>query len=152
MTIIEDTRQQSGKHNIKHEHFEQLGINLIRSKLPFGDYCLPPEIAIDTKQNMLEIVQDMVSDHQRFKRECLAAKDAGCTLIILIENTDGITDVSDVHTWFNPRSYYAPKATQGPQLQRAMETMHERYGVVFKFCKPEESAEYIKQLLGGVNG
>ena len=59
MVIIEDSRQQAGKHEVKHERFSQLGDILIRSKLPFGDYALPPKIAVDTKETMNEIAQNI---------------------------------------------------------------------------------------------
>ena len=148
MTIIEDTRQKSGMHELKHSHFEEMGVQLIRNMLPFGDYALPPTISIDTKANMAEIASNIGSDHKRFKRECIAARDAGCQLIILVENTEGISSVNDVHRWINPELIYRPRAITGDRLQKAMITMSERYGVRFEFCSPEESATKIIKLLG----
>lgn len=147
MVIIEDTRQQNGKHDIKHNWFVTHGISLIRCKLPFGDYAPPPKVSIDTKRSIDEIAENIGNDHVRFKNECKAAQEAGCRLIVLVENDLGITDVSQVHTWENPRSVYSSRCIQGPRLQKAMETMHERYGVTFMFCTPEESAERILELL-----
>lgn len=148
MTIIEDTRQKSGMHELKHQHFEEMGVELVRNMLPFGDYALPPTISVDTKADMAEIASNIGSDHQRFKRECIAARDAGCQLIILVENTDGIACVNDVHKWVNPEQIYRPRAITGERLQKAMLTMTERYGVRFEFCQPEESARRIMELLG----
>ena len=148
MTIIEDTRQKSGMHELKHQHFEEMGVELVRNMLPFGDYALPPSISVDTKADMAEIASNIGSDHKRFKRECIAARDAGCQLIILVENTDGIACVNDVHKWVNPELIYRPRAITGERLQKAMLTMNERYGVRFEFCKPEESAKRIMELLG----
>lgn len=148
MTIIEDTRQKSGMHELKHRHFEEMGVELVRNMLPFGDYALPPTISIDTKADMAEIASNIGSDHQRFKRECVAAKEAGCQLIILVENDDGISSVDDVHTWINPEVIYRPRAITGERLEKAMKTMNERYGVRFEFCRPEESAGKILELLG----
>ena len=147
MVIIEDTRQQNGKHDIKHNWFVTHGISLVRCKLPFGDYAPPPKVSIDTKRSIDEIAENIGNDHVRFKNECKAAQEAGCRLIVLVENDLGITDVSQVHTWENPRSVYSSRCIQGPRLQKAMETMHERYGVTFMFCTPEESAERILELL-----
>ena len=147
MVIIEDTRQQNGKHDIKHNWFVTHGISLVRCKLPFGDYAPPPKVSIDTKRSIDEIAENIGNDHVRFKNECKAAQEAGCRLIVLVENDLGITDVSQVHTWENPRSVYSSRCIQGPRLQKAMETMHERYGVIFMFCTPEESAERILELL-----
>ena len=148
MTIIEDTRQKSGMHKLKHQHFEEMKVEIVRNMLPFGDYALPPTISVDTKADMAEIASNIGSDHQRFKRECIAARDAGCQLIILVENTDGITCVADVHKWVNPELIYRPRAITGERLQKAILTMSGRYGVRFEFCKPEESAKRIMELLG----
>lgn len=147
MKIIEDSRQQKGKHELKHSCFEQMGVQLIRNILPFGDYAMPPTISIDTKANMAEIANNIGSDHKRFKNECIAAKEAGCQLVILVENTDDITCVDEVHTWINPDLIYRPRAITGDRLEKAMKTMSERYGVQFEFCKPEEAAKRIMELL-----
>lgn len=148
MTIIEDTRQKSGMHELKHQHFKEIGVKLVRNMLPFGDYALPPSISIDTKADMAEIANNIGSDHKRFKNECIAARDAGCQLIILVENTEGISSVNEVHRWINPELIYRPRAITGERLEKAMKTMSERYGVRFEFCKPEESAKKILELLG----
>lgn len=148
MIIQEDTRQKAGKHDIKHGWFQKNGIELVRSKLPFGDYAPVPPISIDTKENIDEIAGNICGkEHKRFINECKAARDAGCKLIILVENELGINDLSQVHTWENPRAIYSPKCVQGPRLQKAMETITERYGVTFMFCAPAESARIITEIL-----
>lgn len=148
MIIVEDTRQQKGKHELKHACFEQMGVELVRNMLPFGDYAKPPTISVDTKASMFEIANNIGSDHKRFKNECVAARDAGCQLIILVENTEGITCVNDVRTWVNPDAVYRPRAITGERLAKAMETMAERYGVRFEFCEPKDAARRIIELLG----
>lgn len=148
MTIIEDTRQKSGMHTVKHQHFEEMGVEVVRNMLPFGDYALPPSVSIDTKQNMAEIASNIGSDHKRFKNECIAAKQAGCQLIILVENTEGFTCVNDVREWVNPELIYRPRAITGERLSKAMNTMNERYGVRFEFCHPDDAAGKIIELLG----
>lgn len=151
MFLIEDSRQKKGMHELKHECFDAMGVQLIRNMLPFGDYCLPPKVSIDTKANMDEIAENINGSHERFKRECIRARDAGCQLIILVENNENIASIDDVHTWKNPELIYRPKAITGERLEKAMRTMAERYGVQFEFCKPEESAQKILELLGGTN-
>ena len=148
MTILTDTRQKVGKHEIKEKWFEEHEIKTIRTKIPFGDYALPPSISVDTKANMDEIASNIGSDHKRFKRECIAARDAGCQLIILVENTDGISSVNEVHRWINPDLIYRPRAITGERLEKSMKTMSERYGVRFEFCQPQDSAKKIMELLG----
>lgn len=148
MVIIEDTRQQDGKHDIKHEWFVTHGISLVRSKLPYGDYAPMPKISIDTKRNIDEIAANICGkEHKRFINEVKGARDAGCQLIILVENTEGITDISEVHKWINPRIAYSSKCVRGDRLQKAMETITERYGVIFMFCHPDDSAKIITEVL-----
>lgn len=147
--IQEDTRQKIGKHNIKHAFFYDNEINVVRCKLPFGDYAPVPPVSIDTKENMDEIAANICGkEHKRFINECKAARDAGCQLIILVENDVEITDISDVHNWVNPRVVYSPNCVQGPRLQKAMETITERYGVQFLFCQPEDAGRIITEILG----
>ena len=148
MIIQEDTRQKTDKHNLKHKWFESSGVKVVRSKLPFGDYAPVPPVSIDTKENMDEIAGNICGkEHRRFINECKAARDAGCQLFILVENTVGIADVTQVHKWVNPRVIYSPRCAQGPRLQKAMETISERYGTIFLFCTPEQSGEIITGIL-----
>ena len=148
MIIQEDTRQKAGEHEIKHQWFKEHGVELIRCKLPFGDYAVPPSIAIDTKKNMDEIAANICGkEHRRFINECKAAKAAGCSLIFLIENDLNIKDISQVHTWTNPRVIYSEKCVHGDRLQKAMMTIQERYGARFLFCSPEDSANIIMEIL-----
>lgn len=149
MILIEDTRQQNGKHDLKHKKFEELGVQIIRCSLPFGDYAIVPHISVDTKRNMEEIAQNLTIDHDRFRRECERAKEAGCLLFILIETEWDIYSVDDVHKWENPRSPLSNKAITGAKLEKIMQTMERRYNVRFCFCKPEESAERIMKILSG---
>ena len=75
MTIIEDTRQKAGKHDIKHECFEKAGVSVVRCMLPFGDYAPVPPISIDTKENIDEIAANICGkEHTRFINECKKAK------------------------------------------------------------------------------
>lgn len=152
MHIIEDTGQKIGQHKIKNDNFSDMGIVVMRNKLPFGDYALPPKVAVDTKRNMEEIASNICGstrEHQRFKRECVRAKEAGSKLYFLIENEVGISNIDEVHTWINPNCIFNPQCVQGERLEKAMKTMRERYGCEFLFCKPDEAAVIIKDLLTG---
>ena len=148
MILQEDTRQKVGKHEAKHAWFEANGVELVRCKLPFGDYAPLPPVSVDTKESMDEIAANICGkEHARFVRECKAAKAAGCQLIILVENEVDVSDISEVHTWVNPRAIYSPNCVQGDRLQKAMETISERYGVQFMFCRPEDAGEVIKDIM-----
>ena len=61
MIIVEDTRQQSGKHEAKNAYFKSNGIKVVRSKLFVGDYTRLDNqtVAIDSKQSFLELSMDI---------------------------------------------------------------------------------------------
>lgn len=150
MTIIEDTRNQRGKHELKHKRWAETNTPLIRCKIPVGDYCLPPTVSVDTKADMSEIAQNIggsKEEHKRFIRELKLAQEIGTQLYILVENDEGIEDLVDVQSWYNPRTEYSPNCIQGPRLYKAMNTIQDRYGCVFLFCRPEEAADMIIDLL-----
>lgn len=150
MLMIEDSRQQAGKHKRKHEVWEAHGDKWIRCALPFGDYALPPKVSVDTKASMQEIAQNIggtTAEHERFRRELQKAQEAGCHLYVLVENDEGIQDLQGVAAWVNPRLIKSPKAITGDRLAKAMATMQERYGVTFLFCAPERAAGMIHYLL-----
>lgn len=147
MWLIEDTRQQAGKHKVKHQWWTAHGDEVIRCKLPFGDYALPPEVSVDTKQDLTEIASNMCgtyNEKRRFREECKFAQTCGCELYFLIE-TDQVKEVDDL---FGKRVRLGSgKFITGDQLAIAMHTMRERYGCIFMFCTKEEAASTIKTLL-----
>lgn len=171
MIILEDTRQQLNRHNIKHKWFEEHRVEIRRSKLWVGDYTLPANqsICVDTKKDVHELIGDICGkQHERFRSECQRAQEAGIKLYILVENKGGlikgtkdiynptIRDLSELHSWKNPRLFIRrsgkqlyPSATRGITLQKACYTMEKKYRCEFLFCTPEESGQKIIELLGG---
>ena len=169
MILLEDTRQQAERHNIKHKWFAENGIEIRRSKLWVGDYTLPANqsVCIDTKKDIQELIGDICGkQHERFRDELIRAQEAGIQLIILVENKGGlikgtrdicnptIRSLSELHSWMNPRLFIRrngkqlyPNATKGQTLQKACHTMQKKYGVKFLFCTPEESGAEIVRLL-----
>lgn len=195
MIIIEDKGQKEEKHELKHLFWEDQGICWERYPLPVGDYILGSssvmdviarkqkrgvdikkmdflgtyEICIDTKKDMQEIAGNICGpQHDRFRDECILAKNNGIKLIVLVENTDGIQKLADVEKWLNPRKkitrqitlpngqikriWAYPDATKGETLAKAMRTMQEKYGVRFLFCHPDETGEMIIRLLTDTGG
>ena len=153
MVILEDTRQQAAKHEAKHSYFTSEGIEIVRTKLPFGDYALwGGTIAIDTKASVEEIAANIGGvAHNRFREECKLAQRCGARLVMLIENRNGFTCIDDVVLWINPNYRKTARSIDGPRLAKAMHTMSERYGVEFLFCTPEESGRRIVELLENDN-
>ena len=152
MKFIEDTRQKPEKHLAKNDWWREHGDSVLRCKIPFGDYCLPPKISVDTKADMAEIATNIggsTAEHNRFREECKLAREYGCKLIFLIENDEGIRSIEDVGAWKNPRRFESPKAIDGSRLSKAMATMQERYGCEFRFCAPEDAGRIIVEILEG---
>lgn len=149
MTLIEDTRQQSGKHTLKQEYFEQNGIKVVRSKLPVGDYANIKNLSVvvDTKKDIQEVIANVTQQHKRFVAECELAKESGIKLIILVENEDGVTKINDLYRWWNPRTRFSPRATSGRTLAKILTGIEYRHGVTFHFCRPEEAGRVILELL-----
>lgn len=149
VTIIEDSRQKKGEHKKKNEYWDSKGVSVLRCKLPFGDYALPPRVAVDTKKDMNEIATNLSNDHRRVANEVERAYKSGCKLVFLVENKDGIDNIEGVKTWNNPRRFVSPKAIKGETLYKIMHTMERRYECEFQFCSPEESGKRVMEILNG---
>ena len=147
MRLIEDSRQQMGKHTLKNEFWASEGDTVVRCKLPWGDYALIPEVSVDTKADVTEICQNMcgsMREKRRFAEEVKGARDAGCRLVFLIEDRR-YQDVSDLYgekIWL-----HSGQVIKGDQLAMAMQTMEARYGCEFQFCTPEDAGRRVKEIL-----
>lgn len=168
MIIYEDTRQQAGKHTVKHKWFEAHGIELVRRKLNFGDYAADhSNVIVDTKKDLLELAGNLGKDHERFSRECIRAYEHGYQLTILVE-TGQYSSIPEVAGWINTNCrrcmYYRNGMCKiiherclkwnrhpmtGDTLSRTMATFQEHYWwVKFEFAHPLHSAARICELLG----
>lgn len=155
MVIIEDTRNQSGKHKEINKYFALHGIKVVRSKMLVGDYQIANDgrVAVDTKKDVLELFGNIGKDHERFRRECELAKAADIQLIILTEEElpEGRLDKWVSPKFKNSNAYHNagdPKSKANPvAMRKAMITMSRKYGVIFKFCRKEESGAKIIELL-----
>ena len=152
--IVEDTRQQAGKHKIKQLFFELAGIIVIRCALPVGDYQLAPKAAVDTKKDLIELAMDLKRDHARFRRECELAQRVGTQLYVLTENTDGVTCLADLFEWTESGDSFKKRNRRGKAVRytgksmaKACISLNESYGVKFGFCTPEQAGEKIVELL-----
>ena len=163
MVIQCDTRQQMHKkhHQIKEKWFINHGHTVVHSKCLVADYICPSNgsVAVDTKQSVSELYNDLIQDHRRFHDECVHAKEYGIKLYILVENKYGYTKPEDIRTWKNPQYFQYKKArwngvTRKPPasnvtLIKIMHSMHRDYGVEFLFCDVNDAAKIIVKLLGG---
>lgn len=147
IVLQEDTRQKAEKHALKNEYWASEGIPVIRCKLPFGDYCLAPKVSVDTKQDVVEICQNMcgsASEKRRFAAEVIQAMDAGCRLVFLIEDSR-YRDIPDLYG--EKIALHTGQVIMGDQLAMAMYTMASRYGCEFMFCTPEDAGRRVVEIL-----
>lgn len=163
-----DTRQKLKHHERKETYFESVGYRLIRAKLLVGDYALPnkTDVSVDTKQNIGELYNNLIQQHERFRAECQLAQDCGIKLVILVENDQDIREIDGVKRWKNPRMYnyyrkrsvYMRKGMKPPpppasnmQLVKIMWSMTKKYGVEFQFCSPEDAGRKVLEILEGTD-
>ena len=150
--ILIDTREQKYSHIT--EWFDVNGIKYDRSKLYVGDYQVANDgrISIDRKHNMQEVYCNVISEHERFRAELIRARDADCKLVILVEDPN-IRFLYDVSGWKNPRYYVwlkdksRPKPTDSETVMKIMARTSERYGCEWTFCRKEETARRIVEIL-----
>lgn len=143
-----------------------MGVNHFRSKLYCGDYQSLDNgrLVIDRKKDLLELCGNVTQQHERFRRELIRAQQAGIRMIILCEHGHGIESLADVYFWENPRLTQErwitvdgrprkiqahPNAMTGERLFRILQSINQKYGVAFEFCKPANTGERIVDLLGG---
>jgi len=161
MVLLEDSRQQSGKHRNISSYCKRHDIDLVRKKLDVGDYMFPEgTVSVDTKFGLQEVYGNLIKDHDRFRRECIRAKESGIQLVILVEEA-GITTLDDVKDWKNPRiEQYEWAVEHGCNTAKAppisskrlygiMRTMEENYGIQFQFCHKNGTGKRIIELLQG---
>ena len=154
-SLLVDTRQQEGKHALKHGWFEAQGLRLVRTKLYVGDYQLVGGTAVvDTKASILELASNIDRQHERFRNELVNARDAGFRLTVLVENGDGVTDLATLAGWENPREAANRRKglrppIGGARLAKACATMERKYGVRFEFCAPEDAGARVMEILMG---
>jgi ribosome-associated protein len=132
------------------------------------DLCGTYSVCVDTKRDIQELIGDMQSDHERFRDELLFAQRNNIKLYILVDDNGGyldrrktiynkpVTKIEDLFSWKNPRAFIFkggrqlyPKCTKGAVLAKSLLTMEKKYGCTFLFCRKENAAERIVELLKG---
>ena len=148
MVIVEDSRNQIGKHKNINAYLKSVGVDVIRTKMLVGDYTLPADqsVCIDSKKDMKEVSQNIFQDHARFRRECQLAKDCGIHLIVLIEDNT-VQSWDDLLNWVNPQPNRSALTPNGERCFKVMKAMEYTYGVEFQFCKKQDTGKRILEIL-----
>ena len=148
MVIVEDSRNQIGKHKNINAYLKSVGLRVIRSKLIVGDYVIAnrQDTSIDTKKDMVEVSQDIFQDHKRFRAECELAKDCEIRLVVLIED-NSVANYDELLTWVNPQPNRSALTPNGERCFKVMKAMEYTYGVEFQFCKKQDTGKRILEIL-----
>lgn len=148
MVVVEDSRNQIGKHKNINAYLESVGVRVLRSKMIVGDYTLPADqrTCIDTKKDMVEVSQNIFQDHKRFKAECQLAKDCGIHLVVLIEDNT-VANWDELLKWTNPQPNRSALTPNGERCYKVMKAMEYSYGVEFQFCNKKDTGKRILQIL-----
>lgn len=107
--MIVDTREKKCAHII--DELERRELDYFRRALKFGDYSFilddksyETEIVIERKGSLTELAGNLTKGRIRFENEFQRANDAGCKIILLIEN--GSVEDIELHKY---RSKLPPK-------------------------------------------
>lgn len=131
------------------------------------DFVGTYKVCVDTKKDIQELIGDICGkQHERFRDECMFAQNNGIKLYILVENNSivinerkgiyspYIDSIDNLHRYVNPRLFIwrggkqlYPTATKGITLKKACMTMTKKYGVEFMFCRPNQAAKKVIELL-----
>lgn len=141
-----DSREKKWNHI--QEYFDEKGVQYtFPIKLDVGDYFNTenPNVVIDRKADLQELCKNLMkgkNNETRFIKECRRAREQGVRFIVLIEGTK-CKQVTDVRTW---KSKYSKHT--GIWLEREMFLLFMAYKVEWQFCRKDQTAKRILELLG----
>ena len=151
--MLEDTRNQVGKHKNIEAYCKQQGIEIVRTKLLVGDYMLTGEgsggVSVDTKSlGVPELASNCFQEHERFRAECELAQRCGIQLIVLVED---VLPKGLLENWRSPMGRDGlPRYKFDPaRLKKVMLTMQDKYGVKFRFCDGRSTGAQLIEYLKG---
>lgn len=143
--IIVDSREKKWEH-IETYFNKKKVVYVFPQKLDVGDYYNTenPNIVIDRKANLQEVCTNLQKGEDcilRFARECERARKKHLRFIVLIEGTN-FKSVREIHGW---KSKYSKHT--GTWLINQMFQLTVAYGVEWVFCKKNETAKKILEIL-----
>jgi predicted peroxiredoxin len=151
MLIIQDQREKHGHHNEISNYCKSHEIPLIRKRLEVGDYMLGEikcgkvvpigKRSIDTKSGGIsELCADLYRDKKEFNKKYRKCYEQGIELYVLVEQE--ITSLNDILSWSSPHSKIS-----GKMLYDMIDRVRKSYGVKFVFCRKENVAQTIINIL-----
>ena len=151
MIIIQDCREKCGHHREIIEYCKTHEIPLIRKRLEVGDYMLGEikcgkvvpigKRSVDTKSGLLdELAKDLYQDKVNFNRKYRKCLDNGIELYVLVEQE--IKSLDEIVSWKSKHT-----KVNGRMLLDMIDRVKKSYGVKFVFCKKEDVAQTIINIL-----
>ena len=153
MLIIQDQRETRGHHLAIEQYCNDHEIPLIRKRLEVGDYMLGEikfgkvvpigKRSVDTKSGLLdELAKDLYQDKKSFNKKYRKCYEQGIELYVLVEQE--IKSLTDILSWSSPHSKIS-----GKMLYDMIDRVRKSYGVKFVFCRKENVAQTIINILTG---
>lgn len=161
--LICDSRQKRGLHNHVNAWLAVHGVPTVTRKLDFGDYSYgPSNVYVDTKKDVQELAGNVGREHARFVRELDRAAAAGCRLVVLVEEHPEYADRSRMDGWrplpcrrcrlCDPARdrcrRHRFKPMQGATVAKIITRLESEHGARFEFCRRQDTARRICELLG----
>ena len=151
MIMIQDQREKRGHHNSIELYCKEHEIPLMRKRLEVGDYMLGEikcgkvvpigKRSIDTKSGGIsELCSDLYRDKVAFNKKYKKCYEQGIELYVLVEQE--IKSLNDILSWSSPHS-----KVSGKMLYDMIDRVRKSYGVKFVFCRKENVAQTIINIL-----
>ena len=151
MLIIQDQRERHGHHNNIENYCKEHDIPIIRKRLEVGDYMLGTiengrvkpigKRSVDVKSlGASELAKDLYQDKKSFNKKYKKCYEQGIELYVLVEQE--IKSLTDILSWSSPHSKIS-----GKMLYDMIDRVRKCYGVKFVFCRNENVAETIINIL-----
>ena len=141
MILLCDTRQKKNKHKNIENYCKLNNITMIDKCLDVGDYMFPNgTIAVDTKQDLLELAKDLYQDKKAFNKKYKKCYEQGIELWVLVE--EKINTLDELANWHNEHT-----KVNGRMLIDMIHRLKVSYGVRFKFASRQESPKILIEIL-----
>ena len=150
--LLIDTREKPNAIGKIVAHFDEQGIKYDRTKLYIGDYQYldNPTLVVDRKQSIAELAMNCGKDSKRFKDELIRAKEAGVTIVILVEQnryedrgkTKHVDSINDLILW---EPEYG--RLRGEEIYRILNGWTYKYPIRIEFCDKRSTGRRILEIL-----
>ena len=150
--LLIDSREKPKAIRSIVKYFDSIGLVHESSKLFIGDYqdFNRPQIIVDRKQNIAELVKNCTADHERFRRELQRAQMANTTLVVLVEQNRykdrdrwiHVESIEDLMLWESPHT-----AIRGEKVYRVLRSWMAKYPLRVEFCDKRSTGRRIYEII-----